>query len=157
MDNQPDNKTKPHKSERGRGTVYEKNGAWHLQFYTREMSEGQLVRVRKSVKLADKDREHNWATCNAVRLLRDAELLKVSTARPVTGEELKIVDFWTVQYLPYCEKVLPPPANHASKHPRCGVTKPFGKPTPKSILAASPCNATTLSSRDYCWTRSPAT
>jgi integrase len=60
--------------------------------------------VRKSVKLADKDREHNSATCKAVRLLRDAELMKVKTASPVTGEELKIVDFWAAQYLPYCEK-----------------------------------------------------
>ncbi len=63
-----------------------------------------MVRVRKSVKLADQDREHNSATCKAVRLLRDAELLKVSTARPVTGEELRIVDFWAAQYLRYCEK-----------------------------------------------------
>lgn len=99
-----DNTPKPHKSERGRGTVYEKNGAWHLQFYTKEMREGKLLPVRKSVKLADKDREHNSATCKAVRLLRDAELLKVSTARAMTGEELKIVDFWAAQYLPYCEK-----------------------------------------------------
>src|ERR1700722_12730712 len=99
-----DNKAKPHKSERGRGTVYEQHGAWHLQFYTREMRDGHLVRVRRSVKLHDKDRDHNSATCKAVRLLRDAELMKVKTAVPVTGEELKIVDFWTSQYLPYCEK-----------------------------------------------------
>jgi integrase len=97
-------KAKPHKSERGRGTVYEQHGAWHLQFYTKEMRDGELRNVRRSVKLADKDREHNSATCKAVRLLRDAELMKVKTATPVTGEELKIVDFWTSQYLPYCEK-----------------------------------------------------
>src|SRR5260370_29824269 len=99
-----DNKAKPHKSERGRGTVYEQHGAWHLQFYTKEMRDGELKPVRRSVKLADRDREHNCATCKAVRLLRDAELMKVRTAAPVTGEELKIVDFWTSQYLPYCEK-----------------------------------------------------
>jgi integrase len=99
-----DNKAKPHKSERGRGTVYEQHGAWHLQFYTREMRDGQMKRVRRSVKLHDKDREHNSATCKAVRLLRDAELMKVKTAVPVTGEELKIVDFWTTHYLPYCNR-----------------------------------------------------
>jgi hypothetical protein len=37
----------------GRGTVYEKNGAWHLQFYTREMRMGQMVRVRSWVKRSD--------------------------------------------------------------------------------------------------------
>lgn len=98
------NQTAKHKSERGRGHVYEQHGAWYLQFYQTEMRDGVPVRVRRSVKLADKDREHNSATCKAVRLLRDAELLKVSTAPAITGEDLKIVDFWTKQYLPYCEK-----------------------------------------------------
>lgn len=68
------------------------------------MRDGVLVRVRKSVKLADKDREHGTATCEAVRLLRQKELTKVSTAPAVTTEDMKVVDFWETQYLPYCEK-----------------------------------------------------
>lgn len=48
-------------AERGRGYVYLQHGAWHLQFYQTENRDGVLVKVRKSVKLADKDREHNSA------------------------------------------------------------------------------------------------
>jgi len=69
--------------EHGRGHVYEQHSAWFLQFYTSEIRDGVLVRLRKSVKLADKDREHNWATCKAVKSLRHKELLKASTAPAV--------------------------------------------------------------------------
>ena len=92
------------KSEHGRGHVYEQHGAWYLQYYTSEMRDGVSTRVRRSVKLADHDREHSSATCKAIRLLRQKELTKVSNAPAVTGEDLRIVDFWTSQYLPYCEK-----------------------------------------------------
>lgn len=100
-------KSKRHKSEHGRGHVYEQHGAWFLQFYQTEMRDGVQVRVRKSVKLADKDREHNSATCKAVRLLRQKELTKVSVAPAATAEDMKIVDFWNTRFLPYCEDVLP--------------------------------------------------
>lgn len=91
------------KGERGRGHIYEQHGAWYLQFYQTENHDGVLVKVRKSVKLADKDREHNSATCKAVKALRDKELTKVSTAPAVTTEDMKVVDFWETEYLPYCD------------------------------------------------------
>jgi hypothetical protein len=59
-------KSKRHKSENGRGHVYLQHGAWYLQYYQSEMRDGETVRVRRSVKLADKDREHGIATCEAV-------------------------------------------------------------------------------------------
>lgn len=92
------------KGERGRGHVYLQHDAWYLQFYQTENRDGVLVRVRKSVKLHDKDREHNTATCRAVKALRDKELTKLSTAPSITAEDMKVVDFWETQYLPYCEK-----------------------------------------------------
>ena len=95
---------KRRKSEHGRGHVYQQHGAWYLQYYQSEMRDGMTVRVRRSVKLADVDREHNSATCKAVRLLRQKELTKVSTAPAVTTDDLRVVDFWETQYLPYCEK-----------------------------------------------------
>jgi integrase len=95
---------KRRKSEHGRGHVYQQHGAWYLQYYQSEMRDGGPVRVRRSVKLADVDREHNSATCKAVRLLRQKELTKVSTAPAITTEDLRVVDFWETQYLPYCEK-----------------------------------------------------
>jgi len=95
---------KRHKSEHGRGHVYQQHGAWYLQYYQSETRDGDVVRLRRSVKLADVDREHNSATCKAVRLLRQKELTKVSTAPAVTTEDLRVVDFWETQYLPYCER-----------------------------------------------------
>ncbi len=56
------------------------------------------------MKLADKDREHNSATCKAIRLLRQKHMMGVSTAPTVTAEDITVVEFWESQYLPYCEK-----------------------------------------------------
>ena len=94
------------KGERGRGHIYEQHGAWFLQFYQNENRDGVLVKVRKSVKLADKDREHNSATCKAVKALRDKELTKVSTGPQITAEDQRIVDYWDKRYLPYCQEVI---------------------------------------------------
>src|ERR1700685_385462 len=94
------------KGERGRGHVYEQHGAWFLQFYQSENRDGELVKVRRSVKLADKDREHNSATCKAVKALRDKELRKVSTGTQITAEDKKFVDYWDQRYLPYCEETI---------------------------------------------------
>jgi integrase len=94
------------KGERGRGHVYEQHGAWFLQFYQTENRNGVLVRVRKSVKLADKDREHNSKTCKAVKALRDKELAKASTGPQITAEDQRIVDYWDTRYLPYCKEII---------------------------------------------------
>jgi hypothetical protein len=51
-------------SKWGSGHTYKKADAWHLQFYQTENHDGELVKVRKWVKLADRDREHNSATCS---------------------------------------------------------------------------------------------
>jgi integrase len=102
--------------ERGRGHVYLQNGAWHLQFYTAENRDGVLVKVRKSVKLHDKDREHNSATCQAVKALREAELKKLSTGPQITAEDRPIIEYWEKRFLPYCEEEL-------KTGPRTGQTR----------------------------------
>jgi integrase len=94
------------KGERGRGHVYQQHGAWFLQFYTNENRDGVLVKVRKTVKLHDHDREHNSATCKAVKALRDKELTKVSTGPQITADDMKVVDFWEQRFLKYCEEIL---------------------------------------------------
>jgi integrase len=94
------------KGERGRGHVYEQHGAWFLQFYQTENHDGVLVKVRKSVKLADKDREHNSATCKAVKDRRDEELTKITSGPQITKEDKRIVDYWEKRFLPYCEEIL---------------------------------------------------
>jgi integrase len=90
--------------QHGSGHVYEQHGAWYLQYYQTETRDKKLVRVRKSVKLADKDREHNSATCKAVRLLRQKHMMGVSTAPTVTAEDMTVVEFWEHHYLPYCDR-----------------------------------------------------
>jgi integrase len=92
--------------ERGRGHVYLQHGAWFLQFYQPENRNGVVVKVRKSVKLHDKDREHNSATCKAVKALRDKELTKVSTTPTITADDVRVVDYWKDRFLPYCEEEL---------------------------------------------------
>jgi integrase len=93
--------------ERGRGHVYLQHGkAWYLQFYQNENRDGVLVKVRKSVFLHDKDREHNSATCKAVKALRDKELAKVSTTPTVTADDMRVVDYWEQRFLPYCQEEL---------------------------------------------------
>lgn len=97
---------KRHKSERGRGHVYEQHGAWYLQFYTPEYRDGVPVKVRKSVKLHDIDRDHNSASCKAVRELRDKELAKLGAGPQITADDRLVVDYWEKRFLPYCEEVL---------------------------------------------------
>jgi integrase len=92
------------KGERGRGHVYLQHDAWYLQFYIKEMRDGDVVRLRRSVFLHKKDREHSTATCRAIKLLRDKELTKLSIAPAITAEDMKVVDFWEHHYLLYCEK-----------------------------------------------------
>jgi integrase len=92
--------------ERGRGHVYEQHGAWYLQFYQTENRDGVLVKARKSVFLHDKDREHNSATCKAVKALRDKELTKVSTGHTITATDMKVVDYWDKRFLKWCQEEL---------------------------------------------------
>jgi hypothetical protein len=75
-----------------------------LQFYTDEKCDGVLVRVRKWVKVADKDREHTSATCKAVKALREKEFNRISTSPSSTAEGMAVVDSWETPYLTYCEK-----------------------------------------------------
>jgi integrase len=99
--------------ERGRGHVYEQNGAFHWRFYETENRDGGLVLVRRSVKLHTKDREHNSAGCKAVRALRDSrieelaarELAKTGTPDAPAKDQL-VVDYWNKTFMPYCEAKL---------------------------------------------------
>lgn len=104
------------KGERGRGHVYERLGAWYLQFYQTENRDGVLVKARKTVFLHDKDREHNSASCRAVKALRDKELTKVSTAPAVTTDDIRVVEYWKTRFLPYCEEEM-------KTGPRTGQTR----------------------------------
>lgn len=85
----------------GSGYVYEQSGAWHLQFYQSEVRHGKVVRVRKSRKLCEKDREHGL---QHARKLARAEMGKAD--RAITAEDMKVTDFWDTRFLPYCEEIV---------------------------------------------------
>ncbi|HKV79758.1 MAG TPA: site-specific integrase [Candidatus Sulfotelmatobacter sp.] len=81
----------------GNGYVFERHGAWFLQYY---QSDG----TRKAVKLAPVDREHSSANCRAIRLLRQKHMMGMTIAPRSTAKDMRVVDFWESVYLPYCEK-----------------------------------------------------
>jgi integrase len=86
------------------GNICERHGAFHLRYYVTEMRDGKLTRVLRSQKLCNKDsKDHRYPTSKAVKLIADGILAKVNTDVQPTGEDMKIADFWTGQYLPYCE------------------------------------------------------
>src|SRR5258708_35834496 len=99
------------KSEHGRGRVYLQHGAWFLQYYTTENMMGGRVRAFKYGKVADKGREHGAATCEAVRVLHQRELTKVSTVFAVITEDMKVVDFLEAQYVCYWRACKPSEAS----------------------------------------------
>ena len=68
------------------------------------MRKGKLTRVLRSQKLCDKDsNEHRYPTSKAVKLIADRIMSKVNNEVQPTGDDMKIADFWTQHYLPYCE------------------------------------------------------
>jgi integrase len=79
----------------GNGYVFERHGAWYLQYYQNG--------ARKTVQLAPVDREHKSATCRAIRLLRQKHMTGVTLSPRNTANDLSVVDFWESVYLPYCE------------------------------------------------------
>jgi integrase len=79
----------------GNGYVFERHGAWYLQYYQNG--------ARKTVQLAPVDREHNSATCRAIRLLRQKHMMGVTLTPRNTAKDMAVVDFWEHHYLPYCD------------------------------------------------------
>lgn len=80
----------------GNGYVFERHGAWYLQFYQNG--------ARKTVQLAPVDRVHNSETCRAIRLLRQKHMMGVTLTPRSTAKDMRVVDFWEHHYLPYCDR-----------------------------------------------------
>jgi integrase len=79
----------------GNGYVFERHGAWYLQYYQNG--------ARKTVQLAPVNREHNSASCRAIRLLRQKHMMGVTLTPRNTAKDIRVVDFWEHHYLPYCD------------------------------------------------------
>jgi len=92
------------------GYIYEAFNAFHVRYYATENRAGKLVRVQKSHKLCRKEGKYKSATCNAVKnLCTDFLKDKVnSPSRVVTGDDVRVLDFWVNSYLPRVEARLKP-------------------------------------------------
>ncbi len=92
------------------GYIYEAFNAFHVRYYVTENRNGKLVRVQKSHKLCRKEGKYKTTTCRAVKnLCTDFLKDKVNApSRVITGNDVKIVDFWTNTYLPRIETRLKP-------------------------------------------------
>jgi integrase len=68
-----------------------------------------LVRVQKSHKLCRNEGKYKSTTCNAVKNLCTDFLNDQVNApsRALTGDDVKIADFWATRFLPRCEEVTP--------------------------------------------------
>ena len=92
---EPTRKQRKARGAYGNGYVFERHGAWYLQYYQNG--------ARKTVQLAPVDREHNSATCRAIRLLRQRHMMGVTLTPRSTAKDMRVVDFWESLYLPYCD------------------------------------------------------
>jgi hypothetical protein len=88
------------------GRIYTRSNSFYVQFWQKEIINGQMKRCQRSIFLADKDEEH-YETKNgfssALELLRDAEMLKINQQPNRNLSKMKIADFWTNTYLPFIE------------------------------------------------------
>ena len=87
-----------------KGRLYEASGAFYVQFYQNE--DGK--KSRNSHRLCLKDDQHYAVNSKAVKLLRDAFMLKVNSGSHSNTGNNKVVEFWELTYLPYAKEALRP-------------------------------------------------
>ena len=101
-----------HKSDRHQsGYVYEASNAFHVRYYTTEIVDGKSKRVQRSKWLCTKDRNtgHGSKTAKAVQMLAADHMRTINApSRVITGDDCKIVDFYTNRYLPRIQTRLKP-------------------------------------------------
>jgi hypothetical protein len=106
-------------SIRADGKLIDLGDTCYLKYYI--IVDGK--RVHKTIQLCQRDHTHDWwfkrgkwGFSSAVRDLQretmdrinaEAKALELAKAQPETRDkgEMRVVDFWETQFLPYCEKV----------------------------------------------------
>lgn len=91
------------------GRLFERSGAFYVQYRTDEIVNGQTKRVQRSHRLCEKSDKYYSAKAKAVKLLCADFMHKINTQqatnRTVT-QDAGVVDFWDKQFLPYCEEIV---------------------------------------------------
>lgn len=85
------------------GYIYEAFGAFHVRFYDSEIIDGKPTRVQKSHRLVSKDQKYHSRTCKAVRE-KCADFMRTVNLGTANEQDMRVVDFWEKQYLPFIEK-----------------------------------------------------
>ncbi len=95
------------------GSVIEIGNAFHVRYWVDGIKkDGTPGRVQRSERLCAKDAQHYSCECKAVRMLRDAVMLKVNARQSSAQHDMPVADFWTGVYLPFAEKNL----RHSTLH-----------------------------------------
>src|SRR5581483_660404 len=94
-----------------KGHIYEASGAFFVRYYETLIVNGQKNRVQRSHRLCDKDSRYYARNARAVKLLRDAFMVSVNEEQAngkAPKADMRVVDFWTQEYLPFIKKELRP-------------------------------------------------
>ena len=94
------------------GRLYQRSGAFYVQYRTTEIVDGIPKRVQRSERLAFKDDEFYSLKSKALKLKRDEFMLQINkeqgaaphTNEPAKPNDMRIADFWVNVYLPFIEK-----------------------------------------------------
>jgi integrase len=93
-----------------RGYIYEASGCFYVRYWATAIVDGRARRVQRSERLCEKNHKYYARTAKAVKLLRDDFMYRLNQAHAShenRAADMRIVDFWERQYLPYCENVVP--------------------------------------------------
>jgi integrase len=109
------------KQRRQEGTLFAIGDTCYLKYRITELKDGTPQRVHKTIRLCEKSdvytwwkKKGKWGFSSAVHDLRTERMAELRTqierAQPSNGKttgDMRIVDFWETQYLPYCEEIIP--------------------------------------------------
>jgi integrase len=92
-----------------RGRIYERSGAFYVQYRVTEIINGEPSRVQRSHRLCDKSDKYYSKNSKAVKLLCSELMLKINSQQAsgrTVQQDMRIADFWDQCFLPYCEEVM---------------------------------------------------
>jgi hypothetical protein len=85
-----------------KGYIYAAFGAFHVRYYATAIVDGKPKRVHKSHRLCAKDDKYHSRSCKPLRQKCD-DFMRTINAGKANEQDMRVVDFWETQYLPYCE------------------------------------------------------
>ncbi len=92
-----------------RGRIYERSGAFYVQYRVTEIINGAPKRVQRSQRLCDKSDKYYSKNAKAVKLLCNEFMHKINSQQASSRsiqQDMQIGDFWERRFLPYCEEII---------------------------------------------------